>query len=182
MSDQTGLLAQMSDDNWLQHVPFCHPDEAAAAAERHEEDKRRVEDQADQQRALEHLQLDVGATERSVGAREQPGPWTCMAACGRKPAVHGLASFLGAAPDEIVLRCCGGSLGNLSAANGALRTVLAPLRFHSIVVTVVDLHVLNRDGTPGINFLEEFLQVLRRADTSNTRKLDLSGLAGIFRW
>ena len=95
---------------------------------------------------------------------------------------HGLASFLVAAPNEILLRCCGGSLGRLSAANRTIKDVLAPLRFDSIVIAAVDLHVLKCDGTPGINFLDECLQCLQRADTSNTRKLDLSGLAGIFRW
>ena len=55
-----------SDDEWLQHHRWL-----VAVAERHEEDKRRVEDEADQQRALEYLQLNVSARELSVGASEQ---------------------------------------------------------------------------------------------------------------
>jgi len=79
-----------NDDDWLRDVPFRHPNEAAAAAERHEEEERRDEDEADQQLAIEHLQLSVGAIELSMGASEQicqPGPWTCKVAYGGKPAV-----------------------------------------------------------------------------------------------
>ena len=80
------------DDNWMRQVPFRNPNEAAAAAERHEEEKRRGEDEADQQRAIEHLQLEmsVDVIELSMGASEQicqPGPWTCKVAKGGKPAV-----------------------------------------------------------------------------------------------
>ena len=89
----------MSNDDWLQQVPFRNPNEAAAAAERHEEEKRRGEDEADQQRAIEHLQLQMSMDVReltwhhhqlSMGASEQicqPGPWTCKVAYGGKPAV-----------------------------------------------------------------------------------------------